>query len=136
MKLELKDLAPYLPYDLQIKVTDQYFDKPIPNSIFTVKWISDYQNCFPDRFVYLCCDTGLSFINNTAKPILCPLSDLTETQLQEFNLDLSDQIDLIDLRDQNTLFSDIRYGLAEFLFEQHFDVFGLIEKGLAIKKEP
>ena len=122
MKLELKHLAPYLPYGLKIK--------------------NAYGVHIMDSFV------GSQNINYTinnveSKPILRPLSDLNKKKFKDIvfpvnhysgerieydrNISVS-MVQIQSLTNQSVTF----YGTVEKLFELHFDVFGLIEKGLAI----
>tara|TARA_R110000803_G_scaffold10007_5_gene31097 strand:+ start:1555 stop:1962 length:408 start_codon:yes stop_codon:yes gene_type:complete len=123
-KLELKHLAPYLPYKVKVsKIHCIHSGEGIGsiNHILTTK-------------------------SDNYKPILRPLSDLTK----EIEVDgnkfipyeddyLSDAIcsyenlDLLceyngDISNDST----IPYPIMSLLFQWHFDVFGLIEKGLAI----
>lgn len=121
MKLELKHLAPYLPYGLKIDTSK------LENgcSIMT-----------------MCDKVGLSNISISdvidkhpyTKPILRPLSDLTNriNPVQHHTyLDglVYSKIEFVEKAIHNeTLFlCDYNY-----LMEYHFDVFGLIGKGLAI----
>lgn len=128
MKLELKHLAPYLPYGL--KGLKRFKDTDLINELDVGRlngWLEPY----------------------SYKPILRPLSDL----IKEVNSFLS--VPYLDL--MNDLHSDLKVYLEDngelfiidkcnlnmfhisytrvfddFLLEHHFDVFGLIEKGLAI----
>jgi hypothetical protein len=115
MELQLKHLAPYLPY--QLKILDGWGD---------IK-ILDY-----------------SYLKNPhCKPILRPLSDLGK-YIDSFQL--IDSFDTVYCEITNTLklfphggFNNVEwsflidnYILLQKLFELHFDVFELIEKGLAI----
>lgn len=68
------------------------------------------------------------------KPILRPLSDMTDEELQECGnmvYDFSDDPEL-----NNHKWQDFEIGLApeqfHWLLSKHFDLFGLIEAGLAI----
>lgn len=96
MKLELKHISLYLPYGLDGFLENKIVDLNT-NNIWT-------------------------FTLN-AKPILRPLSDLSEDDLEgaEYIVDKG-------------LSADLNYYQWEYLFENHFDVFNLIENGLAIDK--
>lgn len=118
MKLELKHLAPYFPYKLKILGLNNQ-NKLRPLSLSSVRIASDL---IYDRI-------------NENKPILRPLSDFnTRTYLLDCqNLDgicIEEDLSLhskgfgIELREYMNIY--------DFLFKNHFDVFGLIEKGLAI----
>jgi hypothetical protein len=100
MKLELKHLAPYLPYGLSI--LDGWGD---------VRTL-DY-----------------SYLNNIhCKPILRPLSDLMSG---EFMDNIISQKERIEIKKLNTCHW-LSYNSFQYLLKHHFDVFGLIEKGIAI----
>ena len=132
-KLELKHLAPYLPYSL--KVMDLYDNKErffvgySINHTEQVK-ISVYKNLL---------STGR--LSSEVKPILRPLSDLTTSHnifedkaicfIDESDNGGSFTIDDIYFKYQESSFSDWRNAYS-LLLKNHFDVFGLIEKGLAI----
>jgi len=138
-KLELKHLAPYLPYELKVQTTSSNITK-----IRTVI-IEEYGS---DELI------GISHIMKYQihnKPILRPLSDLTkeiEVNGEKFvpyiellrvcNFDV-DNMSKKEIENYNP---NKEYGGAcpmskmyvetAKLFEWHFDVFNLIEKGLAI----
>ena len=78
--------------------------------------------------------------NTDFKPILRPLSDLTQNELiQELGTTIG-HLDWITIeRDHWIRFysheywlNDIPYVMYKYLIKNHFDVFGLIKKGLAI----
>lgn len=121
MKLELKHLAPYLPYELKIArlSIDSKF-KRIEYSFRATNLIEvlRYDNL---------------------KPILRPLSDLTkeiEVNEDKFipHIKLGGRPNLkdYDIEYLSKNIDNISYGFVSKLIEWHFDVFGLIEKGLAI----
>ena len=105
-KLELKHLAPYLPYGLKFYWEDLKgnINKPWSLTINSIDFALENQN----------------------KPILRPLSDLInnefEKELGHFTPDFKFNLD------------DTEYKFIEKMLKLHFDVFGLIEKGLAIDK--
>ena len=108
MKLELKHLAPYLPYRISVK-----WFRPDDNSFHTSDLtISDY-NFLTSKMM---------------KPILRPLSDLTKDEFKELGLNM-DWHCLDDWIKEQYLMTVKEYS---YLLKKHFDVFGLIEKGLAI----
>ena len=126
-KLELKHLAPYLPYGL--KMSEQKYD--------LVLNVNNHPNH--------CVDLEYS-IKEQVKPILRPLSDLTKEKhfekLKEINKDFDfeqepkvlDDLMIIPSCYENYVeleFTEWFY-LMEYLYKNHFDVFGLINKGLAI----
>jgi hypothetical protein len=136
MKLELKHLAPYLPYQLKVKWGKSNEVSQLTPSNFPNNW----------------------YVSGSIKPILYPLSDLTKEiehngdkfipmqQLSEMTFDYLDSQDASN--DYYYIYSsangdhwmklthDDIWAQPSFvimqLFEWHFDVFGLIPSGLAI----
>lgn len=128
MKLELKHLAPYLPYGLKCSyrggnVSELSFD-----------YLSDF---------------GCDYF----KPILRPLSDLLKEGLYIGHLNIetiTDESYPVDYEEDNIKDLDVYlenwiesksndyhvnflpHGLVNELISEHFDVFGLINNGLAI----
>ena len=111
-KLELKHLAPYLPYKLKVMGVDTYYE------------VIGYEN---ENLLF---EFGMGKLKS-CKPILRPLSDLNkyphkyESIIDELSIE---SFGLLPLIVKETLC----YSFFEKCFENHFDVFGLIEKGLAI----
>ena len=121
MKLELKHLAPYLPYGLEyVKYSDH--NSPIRHDIMqgiSTNGVYASGNITPVLF-------------KNCKPILRPLSDLTK--VNSFSLS-----DMISHGYYNSFWLPENFNIAylmhldfEKLVSWHFDVFKLIEKGLAI----
>lgn len=127
--LQLEHIVHYLPYRLQCR-TFQHPEVPLE-----LKGLTKYEGVFSlysefkspyDRF----------------KPILRPLSDLIKDEftsqiLINWGDDLSKKHEMKFLNEiiDEMKFSDynnLRYDFIKFLCKNHFDVFGLIEKGLAI----
>jgi hypothetical protein len=135
MKLELKHLAPYLPYGLRGFYMDADYDKQIE-----VEGLYNYDDIYNSEH------GDMSF--DYFKPILRQLSDLTkeiEVNGEKFvpiiklaftkSLSMYQFIDGAFYCNNYGKFLEIKempYIVIEKLFEWHFDVFGLIEKGLAI----
>jgi hypothetical protein len=123
MKLELKHLAPYLPYEVK---SVHYF-----KGLELIKEID--------------CANVYGFVNGDTlhKPILRPLSDLTRlnningrkfcpiTYIEE-SYAYFDTKQIFHLINNGNWLNNCDYLLIQYLFEWHFDVFGLIEAGLAI----
>jgi hypothetical protein len=123
MKLELKHLAGYLPYGLKYK-----------------------NNYFEDKRIIELTPFLLSFHSvdfNKIKPILYPLSDLAKkievngekfVPIIKLNLDYdwSDNISIYDFSTITGLNMEDIYFVTDSLLEWHFDIYGLIEAGLAI----
>jgi hypothetical protein len=137
MKLELKHLAPYLPYGLKY--------------IYVLKASGFFPKGTIDNMSSL--DISLLIKNNDIKkPILRPLSDLVEKinfkgvvftpikfLLSSYDVNNGwDYSNFNDFKvwaiDENGSPTKETMTLVDYLklFEWHFDVFGLIEKGLAI----
>jgi hypothetical protein len=146
MKLELKHLAPYLPYGLKCKafcekqgeLTKNYSSKKM-TSLYAEK---DGSVCI---FIST---TGYNSVRHNVKPVLRPLSDLTKEIeidgekiitiefLENIACDLLDAASFYPIENEYRL-SKINWLHESFLIVQkliewHFDVFGLIEKGLTI----
>ena len=143
--IELKHLAPYLPYNLKFRQRVRKPTSPVAyyykNRLMTVgniEWL---------------------LTSEIQKPVLRPLSDLTndeyhlkikswfinhaENDVQITTYDNGNYIGLTaTYKMMGDVFTDIiinaggindtDYWLVENLLKNHFDVFGLIEKGLAI----
>lgn len=164
MKLELKHIAPYLPYDLPMAyiIRGKIVEIGDLNKVFIYR-----DATHPIRY-------GINY--NDAehewmfKPILRPISSMTKEEAYKLGTILISEADMEDkeigvgemklmgdtyptimYQDQEDeeysvmiRFSSIgvcmsgivmmSYEAYEWLFENHFDVFGLIEKGLAINK--
>ena len=134
-KLELKHLAPYLPYSLIFK-TDfdhlQYLmtSLNIHKSKVTFRAINNFKNSKTK---------AVKLLGNN-KPILRPLSDLFIDQKIKDLRDLGSNDMLFwglngftgDLTNVDVYKKDLTFSVLEYLYKNHFDVFGLIEKGLAI----
>jgi hypothetical protein len=148
MKLELKHLAPYLPYALRIK-TKHGFDTMVTLNGWLVNGDHEESYSYEDHP-----NETLEF-----KPILRPLSDLTDPILNlifkdtgengitisRYTKDSSEELTItITYKMMGDVFtdfvinrSDIKhtdYWIVEILLINHYDVFGLIDAGLAIDK--
>lgn len=72
---------------------------------------------------------------NEVKLCLCPLSNFTDINsksMNDLNLDLEDQIDLCQLANGNISVNALLHGIAVECFKNHIDIYGLIDKGLAV----
>ena len=128
MKLELKHLAPYLPYELKIRNVGVGSTRTLIHELPTESAIR--------RNVSIKMLLLTSHIN---KLILRPLSDLDKKYLDHmYFIIISTDNDIFGSRDEFEDYfneTDCEYlpqCLFEYLLECHFDLFGLIEKGLAI----
>lgn len=120
-KLELKHLAPYLPYKVGIEIFNYKRD------YVGVRYstINGFYMIKDEVHVnYVGGSTGKSFTE--FKPILRPLSDIDD--------DLFEEIGFADEEDfkESVENGDILYNNQIKLISMHFDVFGLIDAGLAI----
>ena len=130
MKLELKHLAPYLPYKL--KAVDYFEDMKLEREIVPSNIMAFVEG------------------DTKAKPILRPLSEITkdsdfirlineELYCDDWEFVVDSWTTLIQLSN-NSLLLVIQNEVApeccllfyDYMIEKHFDVFGLIENGLAI----
>jgi hypothetical protein len=122
-KLELKYLAPYLPYRLKARFQETLNPKCRKYVIGTIGAL------YNDGSI-VCFDT-VNSSPDSFKPLLVPMDKLTAQYLETLNLDLPDEQYLLELRVKRIGYWNIPYKLMELLFEHHFDVFGLIEQELA-----
>ena len=157
-KLELKHIAPYLPYQLMV-----YDDDLGITRIIEIDDIGDGECLFLDNKGD---STNTSRGFDDIKPILRSLESISSRGIKELgeevfgeqlkdakytmintsfssvNIDIDDffriQIQLTDTMviTANDSGDNVPVGLKvfEWFFKNHFDVFGLIEKGLAIDK--
>lgn len=122
-KLELKHLAPYLPYGL--KILCDYGSNEL--------LIQTLTGCHSDDTIFD--NDGEDFELSEIKPILRPLSDLEKDEynfIYENETDYDSTKDWINMDAESRLTSKYSYEFWQELFHYHFDVFGLIEQGLAI----
>lgn len=131
MELEIKHIAPYLPYGLNV-LHIQYIS--FGKSVERIDVLNGVSN---DCCTFnIGCDWYFDTKENdcTIKPILLPLESLRN---------YSNEIKALGYRtDENNfynLMSDIPngvgcYDIMQLCFEKHIDVFGLIPSGLAIDK--
>ena len=162
MELELKHLAPYLPYNLQMAyiIRGKIVEIGDLNKVFIYR-----DETHPIRY-------GINY--NDAehewmfKPILRPIGSMTKEEAYEFGILLMGEADMEDKEVgigkmvlMGSIYPTLMYqdkedggysvmihfspiGISgmdliphdayEWLFKHHFDVFGLISKGLATKK--
>lgn len=102
-KLKLREIAPYLPYGLKMKY------------------------CLEKGSVWELCIKNFNAITDFDKPILHPLSDYLKFE------DVLDEMSIVNHADiENGFVNLLPYSAMEKMFENHIDVFGLINKDLAI----
>lgn len=133
-KLTLKDLSVYLPYKLKM-----IFEKSGRIIELTGICETDYGN-----LIYETSDKDYGSALFNFKPILVPLSDLTQEELIQGKF--NSHIDYLTHELQNPAnktrlgaygkplwrVEHAPYEMIEYLFSKHYDVFGLIDKKLAI----
>lgn len=123
MKLELKHIAPYLPYG--------------------VKYLNTHEDFIEKEGIIHIDSIGSILKYEFLKPILRPLSDLTEEiEVNGEKFVPRNKMGLIhDVSGNNILnyrtgeridILSLPYYQIQYLFKWHFDVFGLIPQGLAI----
>ena len=134
-QLETKHLTPYLPYNLQVEYRGE---------VTTLDALDVEGGAFVGK------NRMVSFIDlKHIKPILRPLSSMLWSEATYINnlLDVGVFLFVDDAgcaqigvtkhvqREGDAVvgLSDILAG-SEYLFKHHFDVFGLINKGLAVEK--
>lgn len=134
-KLELKHLAPYLPYELKCHLQGENMqDCPV---LFEIQSLNIHgADCHEVNGVYI-----LETFFEDIFPILRPLSDLTkEIEYKGESFCSIDYISTTKADSQRIIrrvvnqqnLDCLEYWQFERLLSLHFDVFGLIEKGLAI----
>lgn len=111
-RLTIKELAPYLPYGLKVIGFNNYINKDMVCDL-------------TDRNLW-------THIENQSKPLLRPLSSLTEEIKSKLSQNGRYQLYLyldsgIPKYKLDFFYSDLQILLAEF-----YDVFGLIDRGLAL----
>ncbi len=110
-KLKCKHLAPYLIYDLKLQRVNYKHEK--------FKTLTAYDLC-PDGEI------------DNIKPILHPLSDIAKVFEVMEEDDKKVIMNCEHILKKDFVFWQEPYFIVQILFKYHFDVFGLIENGLAI----
>lgn len=128
MKLELKHIAPYLPYEL--KVLDEKGEPD--DNIFILGSVSIHEMVSDNN-------GNIEILFTEIKPILRPLSYLTKeievngekfVPQQEYSYLRFEEIS--NYKGGQNVMNFIQVREQNILFELHFDVFGLIDENLAI----
>lgn len=116
LEVELKNIIPYLPYKLNIYAPYLIWsgNPPEPSHEEYGETEIALNNC-------------LKFINSGFPFVLCPLSDLSKEELNEFTACFR-----MYYNKSNFDYKLMTYSDAELCFKKHIDIFGLIDKGLAI----
>jgi len=126
MKLELKHLAPYLPYGL--KAIDVQTNEV--RLVTLLHFTYDLQTVGHNHLIY----EGLMLWKH--KPILIPLSayknKIIKDTKDELELSHNQTMEFLGFMDGEIKLENISYGLYISLCKFHIDFNKLIEKGLAI----
>lgn len=123
-KLTIKQLSAYLPYGL--------------NTIYNLSSVINLGEGARDEVRNkLLTEDNVKFVLLYCKPILRPLSDLSNDKKTVLNMSAINYGAGLGYHTKETIDNRIRtntllYNDAVVLFENHYDVFGLIDKGLAI----
>jgi hypothetical protein len=136
-KLEAKHIAPYLPYKLKfwhlkLRHTQELTRMTISSNRDVLVDIES------DTLIY---ESALN--SSLIKPVLRPMSDLIKPIKEAGDDIIPIEVMFLPLGERKILTSwakenrcwlgdQISYLVYQHLFEMHFDVFGLINKGLAI----
>lgn len=140
MKLELKHLAPYLPYDLQVFI--EKLQKSL--TVISLNKSTDLAQVIYDDTLEGKTVIGLKL--NHFKPILLPISDLLQKldffeigddniysiEFDHGNIKLIQHLTAIA---ENNDYFDIQFlphVVVQQLIEWHYDIHGLIPLGLAV----
>lgn len=125
-ELLAKDICARLPYDVKV-----LYD----NKVYNIDYVSGTYEEIKLDDIY----TNYTLNISVVKPYLFPLSSMTSEQLFEVQEMLGkNEIEIEDgfLRildsDRNTISYLEILALLEWFYKNHFDINGLIEKGLAI----
>jgi len=120
MELELKHLAAYL--HLRINPLQIMYN----GAIYTLDGLSGAWNVDLRQAMRVTENVHV----NSVKPLLMPLSELKE-HFDNYRAQIYSDFDyyISEIR-----IGQMDYNEYEYLFANHFDVFGLIDKGLAINK--
>jgi len=148
MKLELKHLAPYLPYGLNCYcsglVIDEYSDNPqlikveivalnIKNvEIHEIGRTVTEEYCYKDVFPILRPLSDLIKMIEINGERFVPIDWLNDNKSLKLEICVNTQGELVIFNGKTSNIRFLEYCVIEKLFEWHFDVFNLIEEGLAI----
>lgn len=128
----LECLAPYLPYDVWCSYNENKYR-------FKLKGLG--YSTIEENEVIAYDGNSDEFYITELKPILKPLSDLTRDFVRnEFNAKNDSEegyehwMRVVFMKEYDEMYKEVNYGIIQELFKNHFDVFGLIDKGYAIDK--
>lgn len=123
-KLELRHIAPYLPYKLKVRIlplNDLYSDQ------------ITFIECLSDEFVTFKKAPDYYFQDNEPdidfKPLLIPLSE--QNTIMKWP---DGEYKMTDIPNEHECADTMQYATFLMYVERHFDVFNLIDSGLALNK--
>ena len=142
MKLEFKHLASYLEHKVILSYIDcltkrkrKAFLSGMSNKEIETTYLRKIKGCSGD---YISWDGNNNIHDLQVKPILFPLSSLTKDDVKNFYQFNNDDFKSIDLKEwaEDLMFfiktkEPFQLSQFEYLLSKKFDVFGLIELGLA-----
>ena len=123
MKLEIKHLAPYLPYGLRIEH---------PTMMSGDRKISEMRNLGQTSIEI---SHRIYVQISSCKPLLRPLSDYADINsdaMNSLNCDISEQINLNEFAIGYICLGSLYQSTYDICLKNHIDVFGLIDQGLAL----
>ena len=127
MKLELKHIAPYLPYNLKAKFPET--NKKGCRSYVIGVIGALYSNCT------IVCHETVNASPDRFKPMLLPLKyfeNINSPAFQEINCDLTHQIEINEVANQQRNYTSLSVGAFELCLKNNIDIFNLIPNGLAV----
>lgn len=120
MELELKHLLAYFPYELVVKVKKQ--------NILTNEIMTDLEYLDEGIIDVFAADSWWDI--QDVKPILKPMKNLTTKELK-----LADFLtNELKIQTNYCKIENFPHELKQYLLSQHYDIFGLIDAGLAVEK--
>ena len=132
--LELKHVAPYLPYGLEWEVVSRGNFTTSPDEVKKEKMTMENISLFLSKKAYR---------RLSCKPILRPLSQLTQDKktcdeinllLEPNGLEINNFLLLKNTYEAVCISWQEMQEVLNILYREHYDVFGLIEQKLAIEK--
>jgi len=128
-KLEIKHLAAYLPYELK------FFWKTKPKKLWELAMLGDSKKSFPGIHVLITQGEESQQViigvkSKLIKPLLIPLSEFNDSEADKEIFEYQGAYTSVKLNAIN----ELPYWQFEILVKHHFDVFGLLESGLALNK--
>jgi len=128
MELTINHLAAYLPYkiDLQFIIRESVIKTGIMKGI-----IHNQSETHPTKVSIEFGDYEHIWM---FKPILRPMNKLTEKEVTDLGFQRAFFTALKRSLKYKNWIDDVPYRLIKYLLSQHYDIFGLIEAGLAVEK--